>query len=97
MVAAGTLDLMMKQVGKELVDKGITLELTDAARDYLGDKGFDPVLGARPLRRLIQNEVEDALSDEVLSGRLRSGDVAVVDVEDGKVVIRSKVPAATTA
>ena len=84
-------DLMMNQVRKELEDKQVELELTDAAREYLGETGFDPVMGARPLRRLIQNEVEDRLSDEILSGRLSAGDIALVDVEDGNVVIRAKV------
>ena len=84
-------DLMMNQVRKELEDKQVELELTDAAREYLGETGFDPVMGARPLRRLIQNEIEDRLSDEILSGRLSAGDVALVDVEDGNVVIRAKV------
>ena len=84
-------DLMMNQVRKELEDKQVELELTDAARDYLGETGFDPVMGARPLRRLIQNEVEDRLSDEILSGRLSAGDIALVDVEDGSIVIRAKV------
>jgi len=83
-------DLMMAQVGKELQEKEIGLETTDAARAHLGEKGFDPILGARPLRRLIQNEVEDRLSDEVLSGGLTAGDVAVVDLEDDTIVIRSK-------
>jgi ATP-dependent Clp protease ATP-binding subunit ClpC len=84
-------DLMMDQVRKELEDKQVQLELTDAARDYLGEAGFDPVMGARPLRRLIQNEVEDTLSDEILSGRLTRGDIALLDMEDGKIVIRAKV------
>ena len=83
-------DLMMAQVGKELQEKEIGLETTDAARAHLGEKGFDPILGARPLRRLIQNEVEDRLSDEVLGGGLTAGDVAVVDLEDDTIVIRSK-------
>ena len=86
-------DLMMEQVRQELKDKQVELELTDAARDYLGEEGFDPVLGARPLRRLIQNVVEDTLSDELLSGRLNQGELAVVDLEDGKIVVRAKVPA----
>ncbi|MEK7806425.1 MAG: ATP-dependent Clp protease ATP-binding subunit [Chloroflexota bacterium] len=90
-------DLMIGQVRKELEDKQISLELTDAARVYLGAKGFDPVLGARPLRRLIQNEVEDTLSDELLRGRLNRGDVAVVDVENGIIVVRTKVAALPTA
>ena len=85
-------DLMINLVQDELKDRNITLKLTDAARVYLGEKGFDPVLGARPLRRVIQNEVEDTLSDELLSGRLNDGDEALVDVEDGKIVVRSKVP-----
>ena len=90
-------DLMINMVQKELTERNITLEITDAAREYLGEKGFDPVLGARPLRRVIQNEVEDTLSDELLSGRLNDGDVAVVDVEDDQIIIRSRVPAATPA
>jgi len=90
-------DLMINMVQTELNDRNITLEITDAAREYLGEKGFDPVLGARPLRRVIQNEVEDTLSDELLNGRLNDGDIAVVDVEDEKIVIRPKVPAAASA
>ena len=90
-------DLMMDQVRKELQEKQVALELTDAARDYLGEKGFDPVLGARPLRRLIQNEVEDLLSDELLSGRINEGDTAIIDLEDNKVVVRTKVPAEAPA
>lgn len=93
-------DLMMNMVAKELEEKGIGLETTDAAREYLGEKGFDPVLGARPLRRLIQNEVEDTMSDELLAGRIQSGDVAIVDLdEDGKIVVTSKSaePAASPA
>ena len=90
-------DLMINLVQDELKDRNITLKLTDAARAYLGEKGFDPVLGARPLRRVIQNEVEDTLSDELLSGRLNDGDEALVDVEDGKIVVRSKVPVLPSA
>ena len=83
-------DLMMDQVRGELKEKDIDLELTDAARDYLGETGFDPVLGARPLRRLIQAEVEDLLSEEVLSGNLVQGDVAVIDREQGKMVVHRR-------
>ncbi|MDP6548933.1 MAG: ATP-dependent Clp protease ATP-binding subunit [Dehalococcoidia bacterium] len=90
-------DLMIDQVRDELKEKQVELELTDAARDYLGEKGFDPVLGARPLRRLIQNEVEDTLSDEILGGRLNAGDVAFVDLEDGKIVAHTKAAAVPAA
>ena len=83
-------DLMMNQVREELEDKQVGLELTETAKEHLGENGFDPVLGARPLRRLIQNEVEDRLSDEILSGRLVAGDVAFIDVEDGAITITAK-------
>ena len=85
-------DLMMEQVRDELEDKQVGLELTPAAKDYLGEKGFDPVLGARPLRRMIQNEVEDRLSDEILSGRLGAGDIAIIDFEEGEIKITAKPP-----
>ena len=85
-------DLMMNQVRGELEDKQVGLELTEAAKEYLGEKGFDPVLGARPLRRLIQNEVEDRLSDEILSGRLGAGDIAQIDLEEGEITITAKSP-----
>ena len=83
-------DLMMNQVRGELEEKEIDLEITEAAKVHLGEKGFDPVLGARPLRRLIQDEIEDSLSDEVLSRRLVAGDVAQIDFEDGSIKITSK-------
>ena len=86
-------DLMMDQVKQELEDKQVGLELTQAAKEHLGENGFDPVLGARPLRRLIQNEIEDRLSDEILSGRLTAGDVALIDVEEGVITIQAKVGA----
>ena len=88
-------DLMMEQVRHELDDKQVGLELTQAAKEYLGENGFDPVLGARPLRRLIQNEIEDRLSDEILSGRLGAGDIALIDLEEGNVTISAKVSAET--
>ena len=83
-------DLMMNQVRHELEDKQIGLELSGSAKEYLGEKGFDPVLGARPLRRLIQNEVEDQLSEELLAGRLGAGDVAFIDLEEGQITITAR-------
>tara|TARA_B100001750_G_scaffold224690_1_gene215973 strand:- start:1 stop:1011 length:1011 start_codon:yes stop_codon:yes gene_type:complete len=84
-------DLMMDQVRDELGEKEIGLELTEPAKVYLGEKGFDPILGARPLRRLIQNEIEDSLSDEVLSRRLVAGDVALIGLDnEGAIKITSK-------
>ena len=85
---------MMEQVRAELSEKNIDLETTQAAKEYLAEKGYDPNFGARPLRRLIQDTVEDKLSEELLSGNLKSGDTAIVDVEDGETVIRTKEVAA---
>ena len=88
-------DLMMNQVRTELDEKEISLELSESAKAYLGEKGFDPVLGARPLRRLIQDEIEDGLSDVVLNRTLVAGDVAVIDLDDeGAIKITSKKPKA---
>ena len=87
-------DLMMEQVRMELSEKTIGLEATDAAKQYLAEKGYDPNFGARPLRRLIQDAVEDKLSEDLLGGKLHSGDIAILDVEDGETVIRIKETAA---
>ena len=87
-------DLMLDQVRKELSEKNITLEATDAAKEYLSEKGYDPNFGARPLRRLIQDVVEDKLSEELLGGRMQSGDIAILDIEEGETIIRIKEVAA---
>ena len=87
-------DLMLDQVRTELDEKGISLEATDAAKEYLAEKGYDPNFGARPLRRLIQDEVEDRLSEELLGGKMGSGDTAVIDVEGEEMVVRIKEVAA---
>jgi len=80
-------DLMLSMVSQQLAEKEIKLEVTDAAKDFLGEKGYDEVFGARPLRRVIQEMVEDKLSDSLLRGTFRSGDTAIVDLEDGEIVV----------
>jgi len=75
-------DLMLREVDIQLSFKGITLEITDAAKAWLGDKGYDEMFGARPLRRLIQNEVEDRLSEALLEGQFGPGDKVVIDCDD---------------
>jgi ATP-dependent Clp protease ATP-binding subunit ClpC len=74
-------DLMLNRVDAQLKNKDMGLELTPAAKDLLAEKGYDPVLGARPLRRTIQREIEDLLSEKILFGELRAGQIVVVDVE----------------
>jgi len=81
-------DLMFNQVVASLKEKDISLEVTDAAKDFLGDKGYDPVFGARPLRRTIQNLVEDQLSEALLRAEFRSGDTVEVDYDGEKIVMR---------
>jgi ATP-dependent Clp protease ATP-binding subunit ClpC len=80
-------DLMLVMVIEQLAEKEIKLEVTDAAKDLLGEKGYDEVFGARPLRRVIQNMVEDKLSEDLLRGKFRSGDIVIVDVEEGEIVV----------
>jgi ATP-dependent Clp protease ATP-binding subunit ClpC len=74
-------DLMLANLDKRLRDKDMGIELTRGAKDLLAERGYDPVLGARPLRRTIQREIEDALSEKILFGELRPGSIVVVDVE----------------
>ena len=74
-------DLMLKRVESALKNKDMGLEVTDAAKRLLGERGFDPVLGARPLRRTIQREIEDVLSEKILFGSVSGGEIVVVDVE----------------
>jgi ATP-dependent Clp protease ATP-binding subunit ClpC len=74
-------DLMAARVERQLKNKDMGLELTDAAKILLAKKGYDPVLGARPLRRTIQREIEDTLSEKILFGEIQPGQIIVVDVE----------------
>ena len=84
-------DLMLSTVAQQLAEKEIKLEVTEAAKDFLGEKGYDEVFGARPLRRVIQNMVEDKLSEDLLRGRFRQGDTAVVDLEGDEIVVHPAV------
>ncbi len=74
-------DLDVSQLNQRLFDRHMALELTDRAKDLLAEKGFDPLLGARPLRRVIQRDVEDAISEKILMGDLEDGQKVVVDAE----------------
>ncbi len=81
-------DLELAKVSKRLDEHEIKLLVTDEARAKLADLGYDPEMGARPLRRVIQNKVEDQLSDELLIGRFAAGDEIVVDVEEDEIILR---------
>ena len=81
-------DLMLNQVVTSLKEKNITLEVADEAKELLGSKGYDPVFGARPLRRVIQNLVEDQLSEALLRGEFLPGDTVLVDCDGEEIVMK---------
>jgi ATP-dependent Clp protease ATP-binding subunit ClpC len=74
-------DLMVAKVDDRMKDRDMGIELRPAAKDLLSKRGYDPVLGARPLRRTIQREIEDNLSEKILFGELRPGHIVIVDTE----------------
>ena len=89
-------DLMLNDVRKPMLEKGLSLEVTQEAKEFLADKGFDPKFGARPLRRVIQQEIEDRLSEEVLAGKYQPGDTVRVDLRDGELEVSAQEVAAAS-
>ena len=86
----GIVDLMVKELSNRLADQKLSLELTDAARTQVIENGYDPVYGARPLKRYLQNYVETLAAKKILSGNVHQGDTLVLDVKDGEFVINTK-------
>jgi ATP-dependent Clp protease ATP-binding subunit ClpB len=76
---AQIVDIQLRSLRRRLDDRGLTIELTDAARDYLAGEGFDPAFGARPLKRLIQREIQDPLAMQLLAGEIEEGDTVTID------------------
>jgi ATP-dependent Clp protease ATP-binding subunit ClpC len=72
---------MIARIEQQLRNKDMSMELTDNAKKYLSKKGFDPVLGARPLRRTIQRDIEDNLSERILFNELKPGQIVAIDCE----------------
>ena len=87
-------DLMVKELDNRLADQELSLKLTNAAKDMVVEKGYDPVYGARPLKRYLQNYVETLAAKKILSGDVHAGDTLVLDVENGEFVCRSEHTAA---
>ena len=77
-------DKFIMQLEAQLEDRGVSIELTDAAREWLGKKGYDPLYGARPLGRVIQEHIKKPLAEEVLFGKLSKGGLVRVTVKDDK-------------
>jgi ATP-dependent Clp protease ATP-binding subunit ClpB len=82
-------EIQLGLLRERLADRDLTLELTEGAREYLANKGYEPLFGARPLKRLIQREIQDPLALKLLSGDIRAGDTVTVDVEDGRLAFRT--------
>ncbi len=80
-------DIQVKRVAKLLADRKVTLDLTDAARAWLGRVGYDPVYGARPLKRAVQKYLQDPLADKILRGNVPDGSTVHVDEGDGQLVL----------
>jgi ATP-dependent Clp protease ATP-binding subunit ClpC len=91
-------DLMLDQVQKEVKEQEMTMVVTEAAKAKLAEEGYDPHMGARPLRRVIQSRIEDKLSDEILSGKYVAGDTIILDVnDDGEILSKASLETAEPA
>jgi ATP-dependent Clp protease ATP-binding subunit ClpB len=85
---AQIVDIQLRHLAERLEERKLSVTATDAAREYLANKGFAPAFGARPLKRLIQREVQDALAMKLLGGEIREGDAVEIDVEGGGLAFR---------
>ncbi|HRY55485.1 MAG TPA: ATP-dependent Clp protease ATP-binding subunit [Spirochaetia bacterium] len=84
------LELLLAELSRRLAERGVSLEVRETAKAALAERGYDPAYGARPMRRLLQSAVEDALSEEILGGRLGPGSTAVVELKGGELRVRAK-------
>ena len=87
-------ELMLREVGTQLLEKGVSMEVAQEAKELIAETGFDPNFGARPLRRKIQDKIEDKLSEEYLADKFGPGDTVHVEVQDNEIVIRVDAPVA---
>jgi ATP-dependent Clp protease ATP-binding subunit ClpB len=81
-------DVLFEGIRKKVAERGIEISLSDAAKAYIGEEGFDPVYGARPLKRALYSEVEDRLAEMILSDQIDEGDSVLFDVENGEIVTK---------
>ncbi len=88
-------DKFISDLGRQLEGRKVRMDITDAVRDWLAEKGYDDKFGARPLARLIQTEIKDALSEELLFGRLKKGGSLTVDLKKGKLDFKYRAPEST--
>ena len=83
-------DLLLVSLRERLVDRRIPIEITDAAKTYLGEQGYDPIYGARPLKRFLQRELETRIGRKLIAGEIPDGSAVMVDLVDGKLHIESQ-------
>jgi ATP-dependent Clp protease ATP-binding subunit ClpC len=94
----GIVDLMLKDLQNRLSEHKVSLELTEKAKAWLAKEGYDPVFGARPLRRVIERSIENPLSSQLLRGELKEGDTVKIDIDkEGKLTFKSKAPVKAAA
>ncbi|MBR5423211.1 MAG: AAA family ATPase, partial [Clostridia bacterium] len=84
----GIIDILVKSLRSRLADRSLTLAITDEAKSLIIDRGFDPLYGARPLKRYLQSSVETLLARAILGGNVKAGDTLTVDVANGELVCR---------
>lgn len=84
------IDLLLADLNERLADKELHLEMTEEAKDYITDHGYDPVYGARPLKRYVQKYVETLAAKIILQGDVSSGDTISITVEDGKLAAKNQ-------
>ena len=82
-------DVQLRQLNERLREKQITLEVSEEAKRYLAERGYDPAYGARPLKRLMQTAVMDPLARELIEGRIKEGDTVRADVQGGRVMFKT--------
>jgi ATP-dependent Clp protease ATP-binding subunit ClpB len=90
-------DLQTEDLRRRLADRNIALELTDAAKELVARQGFDPVYGARPLKRFLQHELESKIGRALIAGEVHEGAVLQVDVEAGQIAVEIENPVEATA
>ena len=84
----GIIDILVKSLRSRLADRSLTLAITDEAKSLIIDRGFDPLYGARPLKRYLQSSVETLLARAILGGNVKAGDTLTVDVANGELAVR---------
>jgi ATP-dependent Clp protease ATP-binding subunit ClpB len=90
-------DLQLRRLRERLADRGLSLELTDEAKELVAEAGWDPTYGARPLKRALQRLVENPLAMRLLEGEFAEGDTVRVDAEDGELAFARAEPAVAAA